>query len=98
LWAARGQGQAKAAFAGGAQPVQPGLPGGIPCGGGVKTGGAILLNGGTSFFVDRYTYVSQKYDVWFDAQWASLGYLALFIVAFQLMALYGINRVRHIVR
>lgn len=79
-------------------PCTPGLPPGIPCGGGIMTGGAILLNGGTSFFVDRYTYVSQKYDVWFDAEWQSLGYLAIFIAVFQLLALYGINRVRHIVR
>ena len=93
-----GPGAVQVILSGPTPPCSPGLPAGIPCGGGVKTGGAILLNGGTSFFVDRYTYVSQKYDVWFDAQWASLGYLALFIVAFQLMALYGINRVRHIVR
>jgi len=115
-------------------PCSPSLPAGVPCGGSSVPGGAVVLNGNILFNVDRYVYVSQKYDVWFDQEWQSLGYLAsecssdspevidadgfpasahssahsfspsappllaVFIVVFQLFALYGINRIRHIVR
>ena len=37
-------------------------------------------------------------DVWFNEQWANLGYLAIFIAVFLLFAAYSINRTRHIVR
>jgi hypothetical protein len=76
----------------------PGVPPGVPCGGGVMPGGKVLLNGVLRFNVDRYEYVSTKFDVFVADQWINLGYLALFIVAFQLLALYGVHRVRHIVR
>ena len=74
------------------------LPGGIPCGGGNMVGGAIVLNGNVVFNLDRYDYVSQKYDVWWDQEWINLGYLAIFIAVFQVLALYGTNKIRHIVR
>ena len=61
-------------------------------------GGAIVLNGNVVFNLDRYDYVSQKYDVWWDQEWINLGYLAIFIAVFQVLALYGTNKIRHIVR
>ena len=79
-------------------PCSSRVPPGVPCGGGTKAGGAVVLNGNIIFNVDRYDYVSQKYDVWFSEEWRNLGYLAIFIVVFQIFALYGINRIRHIVR
>lgn len=48
--------------------------------------------------VDRYLYVSTKYDVSFSDQWNSLGYLAIFIIVFQLFAFRSTRVVRHIVR
>ncbi len=48
--------------------------------------------------VDRYAYVSDMYDVHIDEVWPSIGYLALFVLAFQVMAWVAIRRVRHIVR
>jgi hypothetical protein len=48
--------------------------------------------------VDRYQYVSTKYEVYTEAMWASLGYLALFILAFQVMAFFSLRYVRHISR
>ena len=92
-----GPGAQSVLLSGPTPPCSPGLPPGFPCGG-VKAGGAVVLNGNVVFGVDRYTYVSQKYDVWFDAEWTNLGYLAIFIVVFQALALYAINRIRHIVR
>ena len=73
---------------------------GEPCttDGSVAPGGAVILNGVTVFYMDRYAYVSQKYDVWFNEEWTSLGYLAIFIAVFQLLGLYGIKYIRHIVR
>ena len=76
----------------------PGFVGPCTPDGSVEQGGAVILNGVTVFYMDRYAYVSQKYDVWFNEEWTSLGYLAIFIAVFQLLGLYGIKYIRHIVR
>lgn len=70
----------------------------VPCGGGAQPGGLVLLNGQYLFNVDRYTYVSQKYDVDFNTEMLNVGYLAIFILVFQALAMVSIYRVRHIVR
>ena len=48
--------------------------------------------------VDRYTFVSSKYEVFADQAWNSLGYLTLFIIAFQMLAFFSLRYVRHISR
>ena len=48
--------------------------------------------------VDRYTYVSTKYEVYEEKAWENLGYLAIFILAFQVMAFVSLRYVRHISR
>ena len=48
--------------------------------------------------LDRYVYVSSKYDLHFDERWVSLGYLTCFIAAFFIGAAIGTRYVRHIVR
>jgi hypothetical protein len=47
---------------------------------------------------DLYTFVSTKYQVYVDQQWQSLGYLALFVLAFQALAFYAVRNVRWITR
>ena len=48
--------------------------------------------------VDRYAYVSTKYEVYAEQAWNSLGYLALFIIVFQMLAFFSLRYVRHISR
>ena len=49
--------------------------------------------------VPVYAYVSTKYEVYDGAPaWQALGYLALFILAFQTLAFIGLRTVKHIVR
>ncbi len=48
--------------------------------------------------IDRYMQVSSKYEVFYEKQWESLGYLAIFVLVFQMMAFIGTRYVRHIVR
>jgi ATP-binding cassette, subfamily G (WHITE), member 2, SNQ2 len=48
--------------------------------------------------VDRYAYVSNKYDISFSDMWNSLGYLAIFIIVFQALAFRSTRYVKHIVR
>jgi hypothetical protein len=95
---ADGPGAPSVLLSGPTPPCSAQLPQGVPCGGSEMPGGAVVLNGNIAFNVDRYAYVSSKYDVYFEEEWASLGFLAIFIVVFQVFALYGINRIRHIVR
>ena len=66
--------------------------------GDIGPGGAVVLNGKFVFNVQRYDYVRDKFDVDFNEQWKNLGNLAIFIAVFQLLALLGTWRVRHIVR
>lgn len=45
-----------------------------------------------------YEYVSELYEINYDDRWVSLGFLVIFILAFQLMHFAITRRVRHIVR
>ena len=45
-----------------------------------------------------YDYVSEKYELDYFARWENLGYLALFIIAFQLFAGIATRYCRYIVR
>jgi len=74
------------------------LSGPLPPKGDIGPGGAVVLNGKFVFNVQRYDYVRDKFDVDFNEQWKNLGNLAIFIAVFQLLALLGTWRVRHIVR
>lgn len=65
-------------------------------GSGCPTIKAITLNGLTT--VDRYDYVAGKYDMNYADRWESLGYLAIFIIVFQLLAILATRYVRHLVR
>ena len=47
---------------------------------------------------DRYAYISEKYEIYYGQRWESLGYLALFFVAFQLLSFVAVARCRHIKR
>ena len=48
--------------------------------------------------VDRYKFVSTKYEVYEEKAWENLGYLTIFILAFQVMAFVSLRYVRHISR
>ena len=77
------------------------IPGQFACTGETAGASCAALDSITPFGlvrVDRYEYVSTKYDVHYDEALANLGYLALFIVAFQAMAFVATRTVRHIVR
>ena len=74
------------------------LSGPLPPKGDIGPGGAVVLNGKFVFNVQRYDFVKDKFDVDFHDQWNNLGNLAIFIAAFQVLALLATWRVRHIVR
>ena len=61
---------------------------------------AVVLPSGsfTQVSVDRYAFVSSKYEVYAEEAWDNVGYLALFVVVFQLMAFWSLRYVRHISR
>jgi hypothetical protein len=65
-----------------------------------KISTALVLPSGsfTQVAVDRYTYVSSKYEVYVEEAWGNVGYLALFVIVFQCMAFYSLRYVRHISR
>ena len=51
-----------------------------------------------TIIVDRYTYVSQKFELSYDDRWNNLGYLAVFVAAFFGLAIVATWRCRHIRR
>lgn len=48
--------------------------------------------------VDRQTYVDGRYELNYDQRWNQVGYIAIFILAFQLLAVLAVRFIRHIVR
>lgn len=48
--------------------------------------------------LDRYAFISSKYDVYEVDRWTNLGYLAIFIIFFQLCAWLATRVVRHLTR
>ena len=47
---------------------------------------------------DRYTWIARKYDIDYNTRWENLGYLAIFIIVFQLAVILATRYVRHISR
>jgi ABC-type multidrug transport system permease subunit len=47
---------------------------------------------------DRYDYVRDTYEVYYENRWANLGYLTIFVLVFQFGAFMAVRYIRHIVR
>jgi ATP-binding cassette subfamily G (WHITE) protein 2 (SNQ2) len=69
---------------------------GTPAGAGCPTLSVISLQGQSTAPV--YSFVSNKYEVYYSDRWSNLGYLSLFIVVFAGVAVLATQFVRHIVR
>lgn len=70
------------------------------CEGGLAAGcpTVSVLQSSVEVILDRYSYIADKYEVYYDSRWANLGYLAIFIAVFQTLNILATRFVRHINR